>query len=267
MKSLVAAMLSAATLSAALPALAQPGDYRYQGGGYGYGVDINGLSVDEAKRHLSSAGYSKARNISVSGQQFDLWSNPRSRDACFGFSSYKGRVTETRSFDGADCGVVNGGWGQSGFPSGLRGMRVDDGKRNLRNYGYEPERNVRIDGQQWDLWSNSRGRDCIGFASYKGTISDVREFRGGECTDGDWSGGGWGGGSGWLDIRDLQGRSVDDAKRALSDSGFRKARNIRSGGQQWDLWYDARGRGDACIGFTSYNGRVTDVRTFSSRDC
>ena len=50
-------------------------------------------------------------------------------------------------------------------------------------------------------------------------------------------------------------------------SGFRKARNIRSGGQQWDLWYDERGRGDTCVGFTSYNGRVTDVRTFSSRDC
>lgn len=263
MRTLIAAALAATALATALPAAAQPGDYR-QPGGYGYALDLQGLSVDDAKRQLSNAGYSKSRNISVGGRQYDLWSNPRSREACVGFTSYNGRVTESRAFDSAECGVVSGGWGRFN-PSDLRGLRVDDGKRNLRDLGYSHERNVRIDGKQWDLWSSSRGRDCVGFTSYSGRITEARDFGRGGC-DRDWnSGGGWGGGR--LNPGDLRGRSVDSAQRELSDAGFRKARNVRISGQQWDLWYNERGRSDRCIGFTSYNGRVTDARNFQDRDC
>ena len=65
----------------AAPAVAQPqGDYRYQGGGYGQGgLNLQGLSVKEAKWQLDDAGYSAARSIKVNGQQYDLWSNSRSR--------------------------------------------------------------------------------------------------------------------------------------------------------------------------------------------
>ncbi len=262
MRTLIAAALAAAALAIAVPATAQPGDYRQPGGGYA--LDLQGMRVDDAKRQLSNAGYSKSRNISVGGRQYDLWSNPRSREACVGFTSYNGRVTESRTFDNAACGVVSGGWGRFN-PSDLRGLRVDDGKRNLRDLGYDHERNVRIDGKQWDLWSSSRGRDCVGFTSYNGRITEARDFGRGGC-DRDWnSGGGWGGG--WLEPGDLRGRSVDSAQRELSDAGFRKARNVRISGKQWDLWYNERGRSDRCIGFTSYNGRVTDARNFQDRDC
>jgi len=265
MRTLIAAAFAATVLSIAAPAMAQPGGYRQQGEGYGYALNLQGLSVDEAKRQLSNAGYSKSRNISVSGRQYDLWSNPRSREACVGFSSYNGRVTETRAFDNSECGVVSGG-GRGGFnPSDLRGLRVDDGKRSLRDLGYVQERNVRIDGTQWDLWSSSRGRDCVGFTSYNGRITDARDFGRGGCHR-DWNNGGSRGG-GRLRPGDLRGDSVDSAKHELSGAGFRKALNARINGQQWDLWYNERGRGERCVGFTSYNGRVTEARNFPDRDC
>lgn len=264
MKKLIAAALAATALAAALPAVAQPGQYGHPGGGYG-SVNLSGLSVDQAKRELSNAGYTKARNINYAGKQYDLWSNPRGRDSCIGFTSYNGRVTDTRGFNDAECGYTDGGWGGGYNPRDLNGLRVDDGKRALRNAGYSHDRNIRINGQQWDLWRSDRGRGCIGFTSYNGRITDTRDFRRSEC-DGDWNnGGGWGGG--WLRPEDLRGLSVDQAKRELSNSGFDHERNIRVGGKQWDLWYDDRGRDGRCIGFTSYNGRVTDARNFPERDC
>lgn len=268
MKTLTTAILScAAAIALAAPASAQRnGDFRPPGGGYGNGAPaLQGLSVDQAKAQLASAGYVKARNINSGGRQYDLWSNTRSRDACLGFTSYNGRVTEARAFSDSECGVVGGGWGPGGFnESALRGLRVDDAKRNLRNFGYDHRRNVRIDGQQWDLWESSRGRDCVGFTSYNGIVSGAREFRRGEC-DGDWNSGGWGGRP--LRLNDLIGLNVDQAKRELADSGFSKGRNISVRGQQWDLWYDERVRGDRCVGFTSYNGRVTGADNFPSREC
>ncbi|MEZ6031162.1 MAG: hypothetical protein R3C46_15635 [Hyphomonadaceae bacterium] len=265
MKTLIAAALAATAMAVALPAAAQPGpQHGYPGGGSDV-LHLQGLKVDHAKAQLASAGYNKARNINSGGRQYDLWSNARARESCVGFTSFNGTVTDVRSFSDAECGVVSGGWGQGGFrSSSLQGLWVDDAKRNLRNFSYTHERNIRIDGQQWDLWESSRGRDCIGFTSYNGRVTGTREFRQGEC-DGDWNSGGWGGG--WIRPEQLRGLSVDDAKRELSRSGFDKARNVRIDGRQWDLWFDDRGRDGACIGFTSYNGRVTDARNFSARDC
>jgi hypothetical protein len=266
MKTVMTAILAAAAMMTAAPALAQPGDYR-QGGGYDYdALRLQGERVDVAKAQLASAGYNKARNINYGGKQYDLWSNGRSRNSCVGFTSYNGRVTDMRAFDDAECGVVSGGWGQGGFDaSKLQGLRVDDAKRNLQKFGYSNTRNVRIDGRQWDLWQNSRGRGCIGFTSYNVKVTGTRDFRGSEC-DGDWnSGGGWGGGN--FRIDSLRGLSVDSAKRELSNAGFDKARNIRINGQQWDLWYDDNGRNGRCVGFTSYNGRVSDADSFAERDC
>jgi hypothetical protein len=258
---LSAAVAAAATLALAVPAVAQPGDGRH-GGGYGYGLE--GMGVKDAQVQLSNAGYTKARNIKVGGRQFDLWANPRAREACVGFTSISGRVTEVRTFDNTDCGVVAGGGGRLN-PDQLYGMRVDDAKWNLQNYGYSHERNVRIDGKQWDLWVSSRGRDCIGFTSRSGILSGVQTFRSSECTGGSSPGGG----GGWrFDPRDLPGLSVDQAKRELSNAGFEKARNITIRGKQWDLWFDDRGRdGGRCIGFTSISGRVTAADDFSPRDC
>lgn len=253
------AAVSAVTLAA--PAIAQPyGDARH-GGGYGYGLE--GMGVKEAQIQLSNAGYTKARNIKINGRQFDLWANPRARDACVGFTSISGRVTEARTFNNTDCGVVTGGGRLDA--NQLHGMRVDDAKWNLQQYGYNHERNVRIDGKQWDLWISSRGRECIGFTSRSGIVSGVRTYRASECA-GDY---GHGGGGGWrLDARDLPGLNVEQAQRELSNAGFEKARNIRIAGKQWDLWYDDRGRdGGRCIGFTSISGRVTDADDFSPRDC
>lgn len=260
-KLFAAAFAAVSAIALAAPAVAQPhGDARH-GGGYGYGLE--GMGVKEAQIQLSNAGYTKARNIKVGGRQFDLWSNPRAQQACVGFTSISGRVTESRSFDRAECGVVSGGGRLN--PQDLHGMRVDDAKRNLVNYGYNHERNVRIDGKQWDLWISSRGRECIGFTSRSGIVSGVQTYRASECA-GDY---GHGGGGGWrLDARDLPGLNVEQAQRQLSNAGFEKARNIRIAGKQWDLWYDDRGRdGGRCIGFTSISGRVTDADDFSPRDC
>lgn len=264
MKTFIAITLAATAIAVAAPAMAQPGDSR-RGGGYDYDLSrLQGEKVDFAKSQLASAGYDKSRNIKVGGKQYDLWSNAWARSACVGFTSYNGRITDVRSFSDSDCGVVSGGWGPGGFnASKLQGLRVDDAKRNLRDFGYSNTRNIRIDGQQWDLWQSSRGRDCVGFTSYNGRVSGTRDFRRGEC-EGDYGGGGYGG---YFRLDDLRGLGVDSAKRELSDAGFDKGRNIRVDGQQWDLWFDDNGRNTRCVGFTSYNGRVTDTDEFSSRDC
>lgn len=265
MKKLIAAFAVAAAVAVAAPAVAQPGgDARHQGGyGGGYGLNLNGLSVDQAKSELSRSGYKAYRSIRLDGRQYDLWSNARARNSCVGFSSYNGRVTDSRGFNGSDCGLAGGGgWGERFDANDLRGLRVDDAKRNLRDYGYTNTRNVRIDGQQWDLWADNRGRNCIGFTSYRGQVTNARDFRGSECDVNGRPGGGR-----WFDADDLRGLSVDSAKRELANAGFRGARSTRINGQQWDLWYDDSGRNNRCVGFTSYNGRVTNADEFNARDC
>lgn len=192
MKTLIAALALGVAAVAAAPAMAQPpGQYRDWDRGRGDGINLSGLSVDQAKQQLSYAGYNKARSIKISGQQ-------------------------------------------------------------------------------WDLWLSNRGRDCVGFTSYKGRVTDTRSFRNDECgggyNDGGWSGGGgWGGGFGNPDR--LVGLSVDQAKNTLANAGFQKARSTNIYGKQWDLWFDDRSRGGRCVGFTSLNGRVSNADTFDDQDC
>jgi hypothetical protein len=178
-------------------------------------------------------------------------------------------------FGDSDYAREQDGWRGGGYGDynlDLRGQWVDNAKRQLSNAGYRAARSVRFDGKQYDLWTNdrSRGGSCVGFTSYNGRVTDVRNFRDSECGGygGGYGDGGWGGGDGrGFNPRDLRGLSVDQAKRALANDGFRGARSVRLGGQQWDLWYENRGRNNQCVGFTSYNGRVTDARAFSDRDC
>lgn len=270
MKTLIAAVaFSVAAAGVAAPALAQPqGDYRYQGSGYGQdGLNLQGLSVRTAQSQLANSGYSPARNITLNGQQYDLWSSGRSRQACVGFTSYKGTVTDVRRFDDSECGLYGngGGWGGGYDPTDIRGQSVKSAQAILRNSGYTNTRNINLGGQQWDLWLSDRGRDCIGFTSYKGRVTDTRSFRNSECGGAGGGYGGWGGGFG--NPERLIGLSVRSAQDTLADAGFGKARSINLRGKQWDLWYDDRGRGGRCVGFTSYNGRVSDADTFDEDDC
>ena len=76
----------------------------------------------------------------------------------------------------------------------------------------------------------------------------------------------FGGGGYGFDPSRLQGQDVGAAQGDLSGRGFIKARNIRIGAQQWDLWYNDRDR-KGCVGFTSYNGRITEARTFEDSEC
>jgi len=258
-KKLIATALLAATALTAAPALAQRGDRHDGGWGNGPGY-LSGQTVDQAKRSLANDGYRAYRSIRYDGRQYDLWGNASARNSCVGFTSYNGRVTDVRNFANSECGLVSGG--RRGIDEDdLRGLRVDDAKRNLRDYGYSNVRNVRIDGRQWDLWLSNRGRDCIGFTSYNGRVTQARSFRGSECDGAGIPG------SGWLDVRDLRGLSVDQAKRSLVNAGFRGAGSLKTRGQQWDFWYDDSGRGGRCVGFTSYNGRVTDSDEFDRQDC
>ncbi len=255
-----AAFALLASVAMTAPAAAQPNGRQIDRQGYN-SLSLSGLSVDAAKRELANDGYHAYRSIKVDGRQFDLWVNARARNGCIGFSSYNGRVTEARGFSDSDCGLL-GGQGRRIDESNLRGLRVDDAKRSLKEYGYSNTRNVRIEGQQWDLWQTARGWDCIGFTSFNGRITAARSFRGKEC-----EGSGVPGNGGWFNANDLRGLSVDGAKRSLANAGFRGARSIKDNGKQWDLWYDDSGRAGRCVGFTSYNGRVTDADEFSPRDC
>jgi len=258
-KLIASTILAAAAFAAVAPASAQRGSDR-DFGGWGGASYQSGLSVDQMKRSLANDGYRAYRSIRLDGRQYDLWSNAGSRDPCVGFTSYNSRVTDVRGFAESECGLVSGG--RRGIDEDdLRGLRVGDAQRNLREYGYTNTRNVRIDGRQWDLWQSGRGRDCVGFTSYNGRVTDTRSFRGNECE-------GFGiPGSGRIDARDLPGLSVDQAKRALANAGFRGAGSFRDRGQQWDLFYNDTGRRGRCLGFTSYNGRVTEADEFDARDC
>ena len=140
MKKLIAALgFTVAAVAMAGPAIAQPqGDYRYGGGGYAQdGLNLRGLSVNAAKSQLANSGFSPARSMKINGQQYDLWSNSRSRQGCVGFTSYYGAVTDVRSFDDRDCGVYNngGGWGGGYDPSDIRGQSVKSAQASLRARG------------------------------------------------------------------------------------------------------------------------------------
>jgi hypothetical protein len=153
----------------------------------------------------------------------------------------------------------NGGWNGGNFNmGGLQGLRVDSAKDQLRRSGYDYSRAIRDNGKQYDLWSN--GRSCVGFTSYNGRVTDARGFRDAECGN---ITNGWG----RINVRELQGLRVDGAKDALRRAGFSYSRAIRINRQQYDLWSSYNGRRNECVGFTSYNGRVTDARNFSDRDC
>jgi hypothetical protein len=273
MKKLIAALaFTVAAAAMAAPSVAQPqGDYRYQGGGNDQdGLNLRGLSVKVAQSQLANSGFSPARSMKVNGQQYDLWSNSRSRQGCIGFTSYNGGVTDVRGFDDSDCGVYNnggGGWGGGGYDSSdIRGQSVKSAQASLRSRGYTNTRNINFSDQQWDLWLSDRGRDCVGFTSYKGRVTDTRSFRNSECGgNGDYGNGGWG--SGFRAPDRLIGQSVKSAQITLANAGFGKARSINLRGKQWDLWYDDRGRGGRCVGFTSYKGTVSDADTFDDGDC
>ena len=258
-KLIASTILAAVALAAVAPASAQRGNDR-DFGGWGGASYQSGQSVDQMKRSLANDGYRAYRSIRLDGRQYDLWSNAGSRNPCVGFTSYNGRVTDVRGFAESECGLVSGG--RRGIDEeDLRGLHVGDAQRNLREYDYINTRNVRIDGKKWDLWQSRRGRECIGFTSYNGRITNVRSFRGSECE-------GFGiPGSGRIDARDLPGLSVDQAKRALANAGFRGAGSFRDRGQQWDLFYNDTGRRGRCVRFTSYNGRVTEADEFDAADC
>lgn len=176
-----------------------------------------------------------------------------------------------------DRGDRGGGWNNVR----IEGLSVDQAKQRLSSDGYRPARSVRLDGRQWDLWSS--GGSCLGFASYNGRVTDTNRFDDSDCgnygrddrgwNDRDWDArgdrgrGDWGRGrgdrNGRIDGGDLVGLSVDQGKRALSYSGYEPAVGTNIRGQRWDLWRS----GGACLGFTSYYGRITDARRFSDKDC
>lgn len=232
---------------------------------------LNGLRVDHAQAHLRVNGFTKARNVGLDGRQWDLWFNREFREACAGFTSYNGTVTNVRFFTDAECGVGGTPTNSPDLrPRELEGLRVSDAQQRLRLSGYSKARSIDINGRQWDLWQSPRGREtCIGFTSYNGRITQVDGFRDRECS-GDVGGRPGGGrpGQGWdrIEPRDLIRRRVGDAQEMLRQSGYIKARNIDISGAQWDLWYNERSR-TACIGFTSYRGDVTDADTFRESSC
>ena len=272
------AAASAAVLAGA-PAMAQGqerGGFRPPGGSSGASFDlgsINNARVGTAQQTLGAQGFFKARSMEMNGRQYDLWYNSGFRNSCVGFTSQNGWVRDARDFRDAECGFGNdgggrpGGGGPSWGPGGginmrdLEGLRVDSAKATLRDRGFSFARSSRIDGRQYDLWSNNR--TCVGFTSYNGRVTDARSLRDAECGGGN-GGPGWGGGR--FDVRELEGLGVNSAKDMLRREDFDFARSLRFDGRQYDLWY-SEGRRNACVGFTSYNGRVTSARTFSDRDC
>jgi hypothetical protein len=178
------------------------------------------------------------------------------------------------------CAMLGAGAAQAQQAPDLRGVSVNEGKERLRQAGYAPARNINRNGQQWDLWQRfGRNDGCVGFTSYRGTITDTNRFDvrecGGDVADngpgrGDGPGrgnGGWGGpGRDGFDLRQLQGLYVNDGKERLRTGGFSFSRTLRRGSQQWDLWQSYGGRGE-CVGFTSYRGQISATDRFDIRDC
>lgn len=272
-KTFAIAAASAAVLAGA-PAMAQgPQDARGRGPAASFDLmTINNARVNTAQQTLGAQGFFKARSMQVNGRQYDLWYNSGFRNSCVGFTSMNGWVRDARDFRDAECGFGNGSGGGGGWGNGpgggggfntrsLEGLRVDSAKATLRDRGFNFVRASRIDGQQYDMWSS--GRTCVGFASYNGRVTNARSFRDDDCGA---YGGGQGGGWGRFNARDLEGLSVDSAKDMLRRQDFSFARSTRFDNRQYDLWYSGRSR-SGCVGFTSYNGRVTNARSFDEREC
>lgn len=280
----IAAGALALALTAVAPASAQRGGPPGQPGRPSGSFDIaylNGLAVDHAQAHLRVNGFTKARNIRPDGRQWDLWFNRDFRESCAGFTSFNGRVTEVRFFSDNECGVGDAPTtGRELRPNELQGLRVNDAQQRLRLSGYTKARNIDINGRQWDLWQNPRARtSCVGFTSYNSRITQADGFRDRDCSgqnSGPGGGPGWGsggpgqGGPGWgggrFDVRNLIRMGVREGQDELRYAGYSKARNINVNGRQWDLWYSDRAR-DRCVGFTSWNGQITDADTFRESNC
>jgi hypothetical protein len=191
----LAAGLLALAVTAAAPALAQRHDgsrndgYREDGRGGRTGAHsfdigyIDGLRVNHAQAHLKVNGFAKARSIGLGGRQWDLWFNREFREACAGFTSFNGVVSDVRFFSEADCGVgATPAAGRVLRPAELEGLRVEEAQRRLRLSDYTHARNFSQNGRQWDLWRNPRSRtSCVGFTSYNGQVTRADGFSDREC--------------------------------------------------------------------------------------
>jgi hypothetical protein len=160
-----------------------PGGFR-PGNGFGNGGfdpnSLKSLTVDAAKDRLRTAGFASARSIKQNNQQWDLWQKFGRDDQCVGFTSYKGRITETDRFATREC---TDGRDPTFRVRTVEGLRVNDAKNRLRAAGFAPARNITRDKQQWDLWeSTGRGdKTCVGFTSYKGMVTATDSFRDRDC--------------------------------------------------------------------------------------
>lgn len=275
----IAAGLLAMAVAVVAPASAQrSGEPRGRPGGQSGGQSfdigyIESLRVDHAQNHLRVNGFTRARSIGLDGRQWDLWFNRDFREACAGFTSYNGTVTSVRFFTDSECGVGAAPTrGRDLRPAELEGLRVDDAQRRLRLSDFAPARSVSQNGRQWDLWQNPRARTaCVGFTSYNGQVTRADGF-----SDRDCAGRGEGRpdrgpdrpGSGWgrVEPQDLIRLRVGEGQDWLSRAGYVRARSIEINGRQWDLWSSDRDR-SSCIGFTSWNGSITDADDFRESSC
>lgn len=156
-------------------------------------ASLQGLRVDNAQNRLRQAGYVLVRNSTIDGRRWDLWQNDNYRNSCIGFSSFNGTVEETDSFSVSRCGGAGQGNSGPGYgqarpdfnTSQLRDIAVTNAQSRLSNNGYEFARQLTIDGSRWDLWYNDRYRNaCVGFNSFYGEVSAVRNFEGDLCRNG-----------------------------------------------------------------------------------
>lgn len=260
-KTKAASVVLACTVLFSPAATAQFGQTGYRDPG-GWDLDLTGLKVDTAKSRLAEQGYAKARNIQVDGRQYDLWFNQRAGERCIGFTSYYGRVTDVRGFRESLCGLDS--WPDHGdfTVDSLTGLRVDDAKHVLISGGFDHSHNVHIRGRQWDLWASRSNwfSTCVGFTSFRGVVTAAREFELSECAESLPP-------ATWPETDTFIGITVNQAKNRLVRGGFSHSHNIMRAGRQWDLWVNVSSREPRCIGFTSFNGRITDARYLRWRDC
>lgn len=250
-----------------------------------FSVDqLRNMGVKTAQQTLANNNYNKVRSINYQGKQWDLY---ESRGTCIGFASLYGNVSDTRTFEARDCGNDNNNFGNNGngFGNGrgrfdtdqLRNQRVNTVQDRLRSSGFQKVRTTTIDGKQWDLWYNDNYREgCVGFTSYNGTVTATDTFSNSRCGDDDRGGFGNNGfGNGGFgnnrptrtfDLNAFSNMSVNQAQSALGRNGYGKTKSIKLNNQQWDLYLNDDYK-NSCVGFTSYNGQVTQTRNFDDRDC